>query len=86
MLDDLEAAASCHMGDHFGHDGKEWRGEPCSRCGETNYRLLGYYGAVASSAKRWGLSKEEAEARMVRSAIERDLKAGLITGAVEDYL
>lgn len=35
----------------------------CPRCGETNYALLGWYGAVARWAKVWGVSKEEAEKR-----------------------
>ena len=39
-------------------------GAHCRRCGETNYHLLGYYGAVARWAKAWGVSKAEAEQRM----------------------
>ena len=38
----------------------------CPRCGETNYRLLGYLGAIARWAKQWGVSKEEAERRIER--------------------
>lgn len=37
----------------------------CRRCGEVNYRLLGWYGAVASAAKRWGVSEDEAETRII---------------------
>jgi len=37
----------------------------CPRCGEVNYRLLGWYGAVASAAKRWGVTEDEAEARII---------------------
>ena len=33
----------------------------CPRCGEINYRLLGFYGAVARWAKEWGVSEKEAE-------------------------
>lgn len=36
----------------------------CPRCGVTNYHLLGYYGAVASAAKRWGCTTDEAERRI----------------------
>lgn len=35
----------------------------CSRCGQVNYQLLGYYGAIARWAKAWDVSKEEAEQR-----------------------
>ena len=38
---------------------------PCPRCGKTNYRLMGWYGAIASAAKRWGVTNEEAERRIV---------------------
>ena len=41
----------------------------CPRCGETNYRLLGYYGAVASAAKRWGVTEDEAERRIEARAL-----------------
>ena len=37
-------------------DGHEGDGH-CPRCGDVNYRLLGYIGAIASAAKRWGCSK-----------------------------
>ena len=40
------------------------RSATCLRCGRTNYPLLGYYGAVGFWAKRWGLTREEAEARI----------------------
>jgi len=36
----------------------------CWCCGDTNYRWLGYLGAIARWAKAWGVSKEEAEKRM----------------------
>jgi len=36
----------------------------CPRCGKTNFRLLGYYGAVARWAKAWGVSEKEAERRI----------------------
>ena len=37
---------------------------PCPRCGEVNYRLMGFYGAVARWAKKWGVSEDEAERRI----------------------
>ena len=37
----------------------------CSRCGEINYALMGFYGAVARWAKVWGIPEEEAEDRIV---------------------
>lgn len=36
---------------------------PCSRCGETNYHLMGYIGARKRWAKTWGVSEEETEKR-----------------------
>ena len=36
----------------------------CPRCGDINYHLLGYWGAVATWAKRWKISQEEAEKRI----------------------
>lgn len=45
---------------------------PCPRCGEANYRLMGYYGAVARWAKEWGVSEDDAERRMENSARVRD--------------
>lgn len=47
---------------------------PCPRCGEVNYRLMGYYGAVARWAKEWGVSGDEAERRIENH--ERD-RAGM---------
>jgi len=38
----------------------------CPRCGKTNYRLLGFFGAVARWAKAWDVSKEEAERRITQ--------------------
>ena len=43
----------------------------CKRCGEVNYRLLGYYGAIASAAKRWGCTEDEAEDRMAQRAQDK---------------
>jgi len=37
---------------------------PCPRCGETNYALMGFFGAVARWAKVWGISEDEAERRI----------------------
>ena len=55
--DGLSGWQFCHM------EGCIGKGH-CPRCGETNYHLLGYYGAVARWAKKWGVSKEEAKARI----------------------
>lgn len=43
----------------------------CSRCGTIDYRWMGFMGAVATAAKRWGVSKDEAEARIVKRMEER---------------
>ena len=45
------------------------RGPNCSDCGTVNYRWLGYLGAVASAAKRWGVSKEDAEEHINKKAV-----------------
>ena len=45
---------------------------PCPRCGEVNYALMGYYGAVARWAKTWGVSEDEAQRRMENNARRRD--------------
>ena len=60
-------------------EGCEGKG-PCPRCGEVNYRLMGYYGAVARWAKEWGVSQEEAERRISRHETARLVKAGEICG------
>ena len=75
----LEDDAACHYGDHLpvGH---------CSNCGNVNYSYLGYLGAVARWAKAWGITKEEADERIVRGDIQRALDAGELEGAVGDYL
>lgn len=36
----------------------------CSRCGQVNYRELGYMGYVGRMAKKWGVSKDEALERI----------------------
>ena len=76
----LEDDAACHYGDHGGLNGH------CANCGDVNYRLLGWFGAVARWAKAWGVTKDDAEDRIVRSQIAKDIKAGVLEGAVEDYL
>jgi hypothetical protein len=63
--DGLSGWAYCHMEGHTG------RGR-CYRCGEINYRLMGWYGAVARNAKRWGVSEKEAEDRMVENAFRQE--------------
>ena len=55
--DDITGSQICYM------EGCSGTGY-CSRCGETNYHLLGYLGAIARWAKKWGVSKEEAEQRI----------------------
>lgn len=57
LPDGLSRGAICVM------EGCRGRG-PCPDCGETNYRLMGYYGAIASAAKLWGVSEDEAESRI----------------------
>ncbi len=79
-MNDLATRAACAMGDHGGLRGY------CPDCGHINYRLLGYYGAVARWAKAWGVTQDEAEDRMVRHAIQQDIDSGHLSGAVEDYL
>lgn len=55
--DGLSASVYCVM------EGCVGRG-PCPRCGETNYAWMGYWGAVASAAKRWNVSEDEAMRRI----------------------
>ena len=64
----LSPAAYCYMEGCLGIG-------PCPRCGKTNYALMGYYGAIASAAKRWGVSKEEAERRIESRAVHKMEKA-----------
>jgi hypothetical protein len=45
---------------------------PCPRCGEVNYGLMGWYGAVARWAKAWGVTEHEAETRIAAHQIARD--------------
>lgn len=35
----------------------------CPRCGRIDYGWMGYWGAVARWAKKWGVSEDEAERR-----------------------
>ncbi len=44
-------------------EGCEGKG-PCHRCGEVNYRLMGYWGSVARWSKKWGLTEKETMRRM----------------------
>jgi len=46
----------------------------CPRCGEINYRLLGWYGALARWAKAWGVTEDEADRRIAKHQIEREIK------------
>ena len=55
----LSGADLCHIEGCIGEKGN------CRRCGEVNYRLLGFYGAVARWAKAWCVSEDEAEERIM---------------------
>ena len=44
----------------------------CPRCGQVNYRPLGWYGAVARWAKAWGVSEDEAEKRITARQMMAD--------------
>ena len=77
---DWATVAACHMGLH------DWEMGHCLDCGHVNYRVLGWFGAVARWAKAWGVTKDEAAERIVRNQISKDIKAGMLEGAVEDYL
>ena len=76
---DWATVAACHIVAHAG-DGH------CPNCGHVNYRVLCWFGAVARWAKAWGVTKDEAAERIVRNQIAKDIKAGVLEGAVEDYL
>lgn len=45
---------------------------PCPRCGEVNYALMGYYGAIARWAKVWRVTEEEAERRIENNQGRQD--------------
>ena len=55
--DSMSGADYCHVEGHLGPN--------CSRCGHVNYRWLGYLGHIGRMAKKWGVSKTEAEARLI---------------------
>lgn len=40
----------------------------CRRCGRINYAALGYMGYIGRMAKKWGVSKDEAEFRIMEVA------------------
>ncbi len=52
----------------------------CYECGRTDYPLMGWYGAIASAAKRWDVTKDEAEDRIIRHQQEGDLRAAARAG------
>ena len=79
-MNDLATRAACAMGDHGGLKGH------CPDCGDVNYRLLGWYGAVARWAKAWGVTEDMAIDRMARRDIEKRIKSGELEGTAEDYL
>ena len=72
--DDLSIAAYCQI------EGCIGKGN-CSRCGEVNYRLMGYYGAVARWAKKWGITEAAAEFRIEAHHMEKAIKRGEICGS-----
>ena len=74
--DDIHGAALCQI------EGCMGKGH-CPRCGEVNYGLMGYYGARARCAKLWGVSEEEADARIVYSQMTRDLRRAERDGDTE---
>jgi hypothetical protein len=76
----LEADLACRLGDHGGLKGH------CPDCGDVNYRLLGWYGAVARWAKAWKITQDEASDRIVRGQIAADIAAGRLDGSVDDYV
>ena len=55
--DDIQGWQVCHMEGCLGEG-------HCPRCGQTNYPLLGYHGAIARWAKAWGVTREEAQRRI----------------------
>ena len=63
--DDIHGWHLCHMEGCIGKG-------PCPRCGAVNYHLLGYWGAVARNAKRWGCTEEEAERRIWQHQLARE--------------
>lgn len=67
--DGLSGAAFCYM------EGCVGKGR-CPRCGEINYALMGWYGAVAMWAKRWGVSQDEAEKRINAHQTEQHAQNG----------
>ena len=74
--DDIYGAKLCQIEGCIGKG-------PCPRCGEVNYRLMGYYGARARWAKTWGVSEEEADARIVYGQMTRDLRRAERDGDTE---
>ncbi|KKM66908.1 hypothetical protein LCGC14_1476540 [marine sediment metagenome] len=62
--DDVSGSQLCYMEGCLGKG-------PCPRCGETNYRLMGFYGAVARWAKVWGITENEAESRITANQLAR---------------
>ena len=62
--DGIDAEALCYM--------EGCAKNPCPRCGETNYPLLGYTGAVARWSKAWGLSETETEERFEVNRLKRE--------------
>lgn len=60
----LSGSDFCHM---EGHDSP--RGV-CRRCGERDYHLMGYYGALGRRAKKLGITIDELESQIIRERLE----------------
>ena len=52
----MSGSDMCHVEGHIGKGN-------CSRCGDIDYGIMGYYGAVARWAKAWGITERETEHR-----------------------
>ena len=60
----LHPSAFCYMEGCIGNG-------RCPRCGNIDYALMGYFGAIALWAKKWGVSKDEAACRIAEHERER---------------
>ena len=59
--DDTKGWQICIMEGHSGNG-------HCPRCGDVNYKLLGYYGARARWAKAWNMTEDEVERKWAERA------------------
>lgn len=73
MSDFMSGSAICYT---EGCRYREPRGVRCVNCGEVNYGLLSYVGLFARTAKRKGITWEEARRQyMARADYEAERKA-----------